>query len=93
MIRAWSLIRLIMAPRMYLWIDAILVHETPKATLIVFDGRKAWIPKTWLCRIKRKKGLYVIASPAKRGGAISIKISEFSPRDIPALIKLSHSAL
>ncbi len=72
MIRMRNLIRFVLEPRTYLWIDVVFIRETPKAILIIFDGRKAWILKAWIVRIKRNKG-----SPAKRGEAISIKISEY----------------
>jgi len=78
-------------PKTYLWVDVIFVRETPKAILIIFDGRKAWIPKSWIYRIKRNKGRHVIASPTKRGEArlpdidsravgqaIFIKISDYN---------------
>ncbi len=77
MIRIRSLIRFMLEPRTYLWVDVVFVRETPKAILIIFDGRKAWIPKAWIYRIKRNKGRRVIASPAKRGEAVSIKISDY----------------
>ena len=77
MIRIRSLIRFMLETRTYLWVDVVFVRETPKAILVVFDDREAWIPKAWLCRIKRNKGRRVIASPAKRGEAISIKISDY----------------
>lgn len=77
MIRIRALIRFVLESRSYLWIDVVLVKETPKTILIMFDGRKTWIPKAWLRRIKRKKGHSVIASPPKAGEAISIKISEY----------------
>lgn len=62
MIRARTVIRRILEPERYLWMDVILVEETPRAILIIFDGRKAWIPKSWLRRIKRNKSLYVIGA-------------------------------
>ena len=77
MIRVRTLIRRILVPTRYLWINVILVRETPRAILVVFDGQKAWIPKSWLRRIKLKKSHSVIASPPKAGEAISIKISEY----------------
>jgi hypothetical protein len=77
MIRIRRLIRAILEPTTYIWINVTYVCETPKAILIIFDGREAWIPKAWLCRIKRNKGRHVVASPAKRGEAISIKISDY----------------
>ena len=77
MVRIRSLIRFVLERRTYLWVDVIFVRETPKAILIIFDGRKAWIPKAWLARLKRNKDRRVIASPTKRGEAISIKISDY----------------
>ena len=77
MIRMRRLIISILDPKTYLWVDVVFVRETPKAILIIFAGRKAWIPKAWICRSKCKKGHRVIASPAKRGEAISIKISDY----------------
>lgn len=77
MIRIRNLIRFILEPRIYLWVDVILVRETQKAILIIFDGRKVWIPKAWIYRIKRTKVRHVIASPPKAGEAISIKISDY----------------
>ena len=77
MISMRRLIQFILEPRAYIWIDVVFVQETPKAILIIFDGRKVWISKVWLYHIKRNKEHYVIASPAKRGEAISIKISDY----------------
>jgi len=77
MIRMRRLIKFVLEPRTYLWVDVVFVRETPKAILIIFDGHKTWIPKAWLCRIKCNKDYYVIASPPKAGEAISIKISEY----------------
>ena len=77
MIRIRSLIRVMLESRTYLWANVVFVRETPKAILITFDGRKVWIPKAWIYHIKRNKGHRVIANPAKRGEAISIKISDY----------------
>ena len=77
MISMRNLIRFDLENTSYLWIDVVLIKETRKAILIIFDGRKAWIPKAWLRRIKRNKGRCVIASPPKVGEAISIKISNY----------------
>jgi len=76
MVRIKSLIEAILEPKRYIWIDAIIIRETPKAILIIFDGRKAWLPKAWLRHIRRRLDRRVIASPPKAGDAISIKISE-----------------
>ena len=56
-------------PKTYLWINAILIKETPKAILIEFGGRKTWLPKTWIVKIKPNRH-------CERSEAISIKISE-----------------
>jgi len=37
----------------YIWVDVCIIKETPKAILIMFDGRKIWLPKAWIVRIKR----------------------------------------
>ena len=77
MISPWILIHQILYPATYILIDVTYVRETPKAILIIFDGKKAWLPKAWIIRIKRKKGCRVIASPPKAGEAISVEISEY----------------
>ena len=66
MIRIWSLIRFVQEPRTYLWMDVVLVRETPRAILIIFDDRKEWIPKAWIMRVKRN-----------RNKSIKIKISDY----------------
>jgi len=35
----------------YIWVDVLLIHETRKAILIDFDGRRAWLAKAWILRI------------------------------------------
>jgi hypothetical protein len=52
----------------YIWVDVLLVHETCKAILIAFDGKKAWLPKAWILRIKKYRN-------CKTSKAASIKIS------------------
>ena len=66
MIRIRTLIEAILEPKRYIWMDVILVCETPKAILIIFDGQKAWIPKAWIARIK-----------GSRDRSIKIKISDY----------------
>ncbi len=77
MLRAWSLIRRLLYPRTCIWVDVLYVAETPKAILIIFDGRRAWLPKAWIYHIKRTARRRVIASPPKAGEAISIKTSDY----------------
>jgi len=51
----WWLLKNVMYPKRYIWIDVILVKETPKAILIMFDDKEAWLPKAWIWGIKRNK--------------------------------------
>jgi hypothetical protein len=73
-----SVIEFILEPKKYLWIDVFWVWETSRAILIIFDGCKIWLPKSWICRIKYKKCHRVIANPTELGEAVCIKISEYS---------------
>ena len=59
-------------PKTYIWIDALLINETKKAILIMFDGKKIWLPKTWIVKINRKRHC-----EEQSDEAISIKISEY----------------
>ncbi|MBL7068607.1 MAG: hypothetical protein ISS34_01940 [Candidatus Omnitrophica bacterium] len=52
----------------YLTINADLIKETPKAILVVFDGQKNWLPKSWILSIKRSK---------RHANLIQIRISEY----------------
>jgi hypothetical protein len=54
-------------PKTYIWIDVLLLKETQKAILIEFNGKKVWLPKALIVKIKRVKDSYVIR----------IKISEY----------------
>ena len=56
-------------PPEYIWIEALLIKETPKAILIEFDGKKAWFPKACILRIKRNNA---------NAGIIKIKISAYN---------------
>lgn len=67
MIRMRRLMRFMLEPRAYLWVDVVIVRETPKAILIIFDSREAWIPKAWIVRVKRG-----------RNKCIKIKILEYN---------------
>jgi len=51
----WWLLRNAMYPQRYIWMEVILLKETPKAILIMFDGRKEWLPKAWIWGIKESK--------------------------------------
>ncbi len=54
-------------PKIYFWVGVLLIKETKKAILIEFDGRKAWLPKAWIVRIKHNL----------RIDTVKIKISEY----------------
>ena len=45
----------------YIWVDVLLIAETQKAILIMFDGKKSWFPKAWLKRIKCKKDSQIVS--------------------------------
>lgn len=42
----------------YIWLDVLFIKETQKAILIMFDGKKNWLPKAWILKIKRDKNGY-----------------------------------
>ena len=73
MFSIWQLLRLPYAYHKYIWVEVLLIKETPRAILIEFDDQKAWLPKAWIIKI----GKYRHCEP--RGGeAISIKISLYN---------------
>ena len=67
MIPLWRMIRSIYHEESYIWVDAILIKETQKAILIMFDNKKEWLPKAWILEFKQ------IRSSTK----IKIKISQY----------------
>jgi len=52
--------------RSYFWVEVELVKKTRKAVLVKFDGRRMWMPKVWILRMKRIGG-----------GVARIKVSEY----------------
>jgi len=72
----WWLLRNVMYPQKYIWMDVILLKETRKAILIEFDSRREWVPRAWVVSI-RHAPLSLRAPNKVRGAAISIKISEY----------------
>lgn len=62
-----GLLRNLLYPQNYIWIDVFLIHETRKAILIRFDGKEEWFPKAWILKVK----------PRKNSKAVEIKISEY----------------
>ena len=84
-----SLIKFAENPESYIWVDALLIKETPKAILVVFDGKEIWLPKAWILRIKhfsrhcgprsgmkRLRALARGSAETNRARPISLKISE-----------------
>lgn len=65
-------LKTLLYPETYFWIDVLLIKETKKAILIMFDGKKIWLPKAWILRIKRNRHC-----GEQSDETISIKISEF----------------
>lgn len=59
-------------PKTYIWMDVSPIEESPKAILIMFDGKKIWLPKTWIVKINRKRHC-----EERSDKTISIKISEY----------------
>ena len=51
----------------YIWIDCILIKETRKAILIMFDDQKIWLPKAWIIK--------TVGAAFRPRKTISIKIS------------------
>ena len=62
-----NLLKTVLYPKTYIWIDVFLIKETPKAILIMFDGRKIWLPKAWIIKIIKDQ----------HANAAKIKISEY----------------
>ena len=60
MFRLKHLLSLSFGFRTYIWIDVIFIKETPKAILVMFDGRKNWLPKVWILRMKKNKNSDII---------------------------------
>ena len=69
----------------YVWLNVLLIRESPKAILIMFDGRKIWLPKAWIIKIKRPRHEQrsddcpqrFVFERKQQGEAISIKISQY----------------
>ena len=60
-------------PQDYIWINVILLKETPKAILIEFDDKEIWLPKAWIKAIVPGA---TTEQPLK-GIPISLKISQY----------------
>jgi len=50
-----------------MWVEVLLIKETRKAILIMFDDKEVWLPKAWIVRIKA----------CKHSKTLKIKISEY----------------
>ncbi len=67
MIPIWKMIRSIYHEEAYIWIDVLLIKETEKAILIMFNGKKEWLPKAWISEFR-----YIKNAPK-----IKVKISQY----------------
>ena len=65
----WWLLKNVMYPQNYIWVEVTFIRETRKAILIKFDNRTAWLPKAWILGYKRTRHC-----EPRRGEAIFIKI-------------------
>jgi hypothetical protein len=63
-------------PQTYIWIEALLIKETPKAILIEFDGKEIWLPRVWIKTIERR--------PTKRPKRVPSESEGQSPRERPS---------
>ena len=43
----------------YIWTQIRILHETEKA-ILVYNGRKFWIPKSQIYKIRLKKGVFEV---------------------------------
>jgi len=43
----------------YIWAQVKIVHETNKA-ILVDNGRKSWIPKSWISKVRLKNNTFEI---------------------------------
>jgi len=41
-----NLLKFVLYSETYIWVDVLLIKETPRAILVVFDGKEIWLPKT-----------------------------------------------
>jgi len=57
----WPLnIRNLLSPKeKYLWVQVRILHETDKA-ILVDNGTRTWIPKSWIRRIRLRKNTFEI---------------------------------
>ena len=43
-----------------IWVKIRFLHETEKAVLILYEGRKIWIAKSWIYKMRLRKGVFQI---------------------------------
>ena len=56
----FNLLRSILYPEnRYIWVQVRIIHETDKA-ILVDNGRKVWIPKSQIYRIRLRKNTFEI---------------------------------
>jgi len=76
----FNIIKAALYPQRYIWIDVLLIKETRKAILVVFDGKEIWLPKTWILWIKlgKKQAAFIRISEYPLGEE-GIKLSFWAP--------------
>ena len=55
----FSIYRLLQPKEPYVWAQIRILYETDKA-ILVYNGRKFWIPKSRICRIRLRKNTFEI---------------------------------
>jgi hypothetical protein len=43
----------------YIWAQVRIIHETDKA-ILVGNGRKSWIPKSWISKVRLRNNTFEI---------------------------------
>ena len=63
----FSLSNLIHPKPRYVWVQVRILHETDKA-ILVDNGIKIWIPKSRICGIRLRKGVFEVYVREGMGG-------------------------
>jgi len=53
------IIRLLFCKSEYIWVQVRIIHETHRA-ILVDHGRKVWIAKSLIAKIRLRKGIFEI---------------------------------
>ena len=55
----FSIYSLLHPEERYIWVKIRILYETDKA-ILVYNGRKFWIPKARICGVRLKNGIFEI---------------------------------